>query len=130
MGEGFSPAEKIVAQENKDKRDRGLEEAKVYRIFLDKLNYNIMTLIVGKIGSQGFVDLRKTKEGQKTLKDLGFLPEDIMKQVFKAVGETNDETKAKLNPYTILPDQGDGMINMTSEEIVEYIQKLSKSLKD
>ncbi|MEK7588939.1 MAG: hypothetical protein AAB438_03935 [Patescibacteria group bacterium] len=122
MGEGFTPAEKIVAQENKDKRDKGLEVAKTYRVFLGKFKDNVLFALSDK-----HEDLSQFSD-IKTLKELGITSQNIDLQVFRAIQETNSETNAKLNLVDILPDGGSQILSMTPKEFLEYIDSLNKQL--
>jgi len=128
MGEGFTPAEKIVARENKDKRDSGLEIAKTYRVFLGKLREKVLDIISDKIGHERFINFNESGDSSKTLKELGVNSINIDQQVINAIDETNSETGAKLSVDDIFPNGGDQIVSMTSKEFLEYINALNKDL--
>ncbi|OGZ01259.1 MAG: hypothetical protein A3B13_03525 [Candidatus Liptonbacteria bacterium RIFCSPLOWO2_01_FULL_45_15] len=121
----FTAGEYVEAQDKKEQREKGREEAKFYRHLLDSFKRRVADQLVRKDLSRklGEIDLNTTT---LKLREFEFCdPYSLNEYIKQAMEEANEVVDNPPKSVSVNPEQ---LADMTPSEFVVYIENLKSSL--
>jgi len=121
----FTAGEYVEAQDKKEQREKGREEAKFYRHLLDSFKRRVADQLVRKDLNRklGEIDLNTTT---LKLREFEFCdPYSLNEYIKQAMEEANEVVDNPPKSVSVNPEQ---LADMTPSEFVVYIENLKSSL--